>query len=95
MSMPKRGCLPSELVLWMRENRVALPCTVVWAIALLVCAAAIPQVSASAWYQVGAGETSLLYRRMPDRDGCRSVSPADEATVCVRGVDLPGTALAN
>ena len=95
MPMPKREHLPSGLVLWMRENRLVLPCTVLWASALLVCAAAIPQVTTSAWYQVGAGETSLLYRRMPDEDGCRSVSTADEATVCVRGVDLPGTALAN
>lgn len=97
MLMPKKRCLPSGLVLWMRENRVVLPVIVLWAIAILVCAATIPQVSASARYRAGAGagETSLLYRRMPDKDGCRSVSTDDETTVCVRGVDLPGAALAD
>lgn len=95
MPSQEHESLLSGLVLWMRENRGVLPVIVLWAIALLVCAATIPQVSASAWYQAGAGETSLLYRRMPDKDGCRSVSTADEATICVRGVDLPSAALAD
>lgn len=95
MPSPKNGSLLSGLVLWMWENRGGLPVIVLWAIALLVCAATIPQVSASAWYQAGTGETSLLYRRMPDKDGCHSVGAAADATVCVRGVDLPGAALAD